>query len=747
MAKMADGTPLLSASTLRTLADKLYEKRKNAAREVEAVIRGLVAQQDHQRISSLLHLLVHDFALSPQSNHRKQGGLIGLAAATMGLGSDAAQHLEKIIPPVLNSFTDQDIRVRYYACEALYNIAKATRGDLVFFFNDIFDALCKLSADSEPSVQQAAHLLDHIVKDIVAQSDQFSIEEFIPLLRERMNVLNPFVRQFLVGWITVLDRETEIDMLGFLPDFLDGLFNMLSDSSHEIRQQADSALEEFLREIKDAPSVDYGKMAEILVQRAAAPDEFTRLTSFSWLNEFVKLSGEQLVPYYADILGALLPAISDNEERIRVVAKETNEELRSVKAEPAEGFDIGAVLVIARRELGSDWEATRLEALRWIALLLERHRTEVLSFLDDIFPALLSSLADTSDEVVCLVLEVQACIAGDAQHFHRLMVFLVHKFKIEQTLLEKRGTLALRRLCTLLDAERVYRELATIFEGEADLEFATIMVQALNLILLTAPELAEMRSLLKLSLLNPAGGDLFVSLSSSWCHSSIATVSLCLLAQAYQHASAVIQALGESDINVNLLVQVDKLVRLLETPTFAYLRLQLLEPGRYPSLLKTLYGLLMLLPQQSAAFKMLRTRLKTVPSQTFMHMQSSLASSQFPGLSAIRRSASAGGFSQRLSHIPSIQTSSTSEDSDRISDSTNGPLGINFAAQLKQFEYMQHQHHLYQSQNNPPRRTLTPPPAQNGHHPSNISDDMTDSMRRTRADSQVRMPQRTSWRS
>lgn len=46
--------------------------------------------------------------------------------------------------------------------------------------------------------------------------------------------------------------------------------------------------------------------------------------------------------------------------------------------------------------------------------------------------------------------------------------------------------------------------------------------------------------------------------------------------QAYHHASSVIQALGESDINVNLLVQVDKLVRLLETPTFAYLRLQVI---------------------------------------------------------------------------------------------------------------------------------------------------------------------------
>ena len=37
-----------------------------------------------------------------------------------------------------------------------------------------------------------------------------------------MNVLNPFVRQFLVGWITVLDSVPDIDMLGFLPDFLDG---------------------------------------------------------------------------------------------------------------------------------------------------------------------------------------------------------------------------------------------------------------------------------------------------------------------------------------------------------------------------------------------------------------------------------------------------------------------------------------------------------------------------------------------
>lgn len=38
------------------------------------------------------------------------------------------------------------------------------RGEFIFFFNDIFDALCKLSADSDANVQSAAHLLDRLVK-------------------------------------------------------------------------------------------------------------------------------------------------------------------------------------------------------------------------------------------------------------------------------------------------------------------------------------------------------------------------------------------------------------------------------------------------------------------------------------------------------------------------------------------------------------------------------------------------------
>ena len=47
-------------------------------------------------------------------------------------------------------------------------------------------------------------------------------------------------------------------MLVWLPTFLDGLFNMLSDVNRLIRNTADSALSDFLKELKLTTSVEFG---------------------------------------------------------------------------------------------------------------------------------------------------------------------------------------------------------------------------------------------------------------------------------------------------------------------------------------------------------------------------------------------------------------------------------------------------------------------------------------------------------
>jgi len=175
-----------------------------------------------------------------------------------------------------------------------------------------------------------------------------------------------------------------------------------------------------------------------------------------------------------------------------------------------------------------------------------------------------------------------------------------------------------RKFCVLLNAKSVYIRMADLLSrNDFSLEFISTMVQTLNLILLTAPELHELRSLLKTSF-QPTASDedrlVFVSLFNCWCHNPVATFSLCLLAQAYDVSFALIKKFTtDLEVTVGILMQVDKLVQLLESPIFVHLRLQLLdvEAPYHAPLLKACYGLLMLLPQ-SDAFRTLNERLATV---------------------------------------------------------------------------------------------------------------------------------------
>ncbi|GFR44340.1 hypothetical protein Agub_g5556, partial [Astrephomene gubernaculifera] len=194
------------------------------------------------------------------------------------------------------------------------------------------------------------------------------------------------------------------------------------------------------------------------------------------------------------------------------------------------------------------------------------------------------------------------------------------------SLLQRSGSSLVRRLCGHLGAGAVLTELSGILAAERDMGFAATMVSVLNLILLTGPELAELRNQLRRASQDPAGAQLFRVLYPSWATSAGALLSLCFVAQAYEHAVEVVGAFAELPFGAELLVQIDRLVALLETPCFTFLRLQLLEPRRHPALLRALYGLLMLLPQCNA-FRMLNTRLQAVPTLQLLQLDNGLGAS------------------------------------------------------------------------------------------------------------------------
>jgi len=86
----------------------------------------------------------------------------------------------------------------------------------------------------------------------------FSLQRFLPLLKERIYVVNPFTRTFLVSWITLLDSIPDLELVSFLPEFLGGLFKFLSDPNRDVHVATQGALERFLGEIKRISRIKKG---------------------------------------------------------------------------------------------------------------------------------------------------------------------------------------------------------------------------------------------------------------------------------------------------------------------------------------------------------------------------------------------------------------------------------------------------------------------------------------------------------
>lgn len=395
----------------------------------------------------------------------------------------------------------------------------------------------------------------------------------------------------------------------------------MSDGNREIKQAAENALADFLREIKEAEVLEFGPMVNILVNQCHSKERANRHMAVLWMTEFIALGGSHLQQHYSAIIGSLIHCISDAEPDIAAATKNANAGLMNLVKTTTEPFELKSIIQTLTTDLLSEYVTTRVTCLHWIYMLHEKDAVKMNVFIDDLLPALLKTISDTADEVVLINLQVLAHISLDKVQFNRVLNFLVQLFLVDRALLETRGALVVRKLCSLLDSSSIYMALANILNDKPDLEFTSLMVQTLNLILLTAPELAPLRRSLKQSF-QPSATELdrrtFNAIFHCWTHNAVATFSLCLLAQAYELSSLLILKFAEVDVTVGFLMQIDKLVQLLESPIFIQLRLHLLETESHShaDLLKSLYGLLMLLPQ-SQAYKTLSDRLTTVSS---LHM-------------------------------------------------------------------------------------------------------------------------------
>ena len=219
---------------LRRLGDRSLDKRKSGAAEVRSIVEVAIARSQWNVVRRIVEVLAVDFVTSRSVNNRK-GGLGGLTSAALALGkAHIHEHLDIFIPTILSCFSDADPRVRFFAVEAMYNVAKTAETDILEYIGLLFLGITRLVCDVDDEVRNAVTAFDDALIELVTTvQEDFDIDAFIPLLRDHLrSASNPLIRMLLVKWITTLDSVPGIDMLDYLPDIVEGLFAMLSGGSN-----------------------------------------------------------------------------------------------------------------------------------------------------------------------------------------------------------------------------------------------------------------------------------------------------------------------------------------------------------------------------------------------------------------------------------------------------------------------------------------------------------------------------------
>lgn len=150
-------------------------------------------------------------------------------------------------------------------------------------------------------MKNGAELLDRLVKDIVAESaasyvsvlqlsekedptelddaelpTAFSLARFIPLLKDRIHVIGPYTRNFLVSWLTLLDTVPDLELVSYLPEFLEGLIKFLGGPDRDVNVATQALLDRFLSEIKRITrlkkGIEEGRKGRQSRRRSAASD-------------------------------------------------------------------------------------------------------------------------------------------------------------------------------------------------------------------------------------------------------------------------------------------------------------------------------------------------------------------------------------------------------------------------------------------------------------------------------------------
>jgi vacuole morphology and inheritance protein 14 len=648
---------------LRIMADTLaIQASRKSLIEGKAEARAKAAQVITARTSQLfkdrttaeaVELLLRDVRgvdeqlLKSTAAVYRRGGLICLRAICAGIPLHPLSEtlVASLLDPVLRSMADADPIVRIAAVEACYFFVQQHGAEaLAVRFTDLFSALCITVGDRDKRVFLLAEEVSCALQETVSRGGSAVID--VPLFTSfvsstlgnytsssgtLLSDVTSAVPQWILSWLRFVMELPGCYFTASMTPLLRVLLAASVSDNANVFDVLRGFRQDVLRFFTNGSSADVCEAMNTLASCVhSTTSAHTRVFCLEWIGELVPLSvhNDVLQRYLPRALQAIVPQLGSKDGATHVAAVKANQEMQDALVSMDSGVtaSVAEVLLRSVMELLSSnvGEAAQLGVLEWLLVVHHLAPQSTEKALEAVLDGIVVLMDEAADNVAQRATEV-ACLLSLSDKGVDLA--RVVRLVLQRLLTHAQSGLLLSRFTTIVRKLHVFSRsqpeastsqvcvLVCFVEelaSEADLRLVSKVVLSLHAMLTTFPEFDDVRALLRRGLADATAANLFTALRRCWCYNTVALLSLALMCRHYIFTRRLCEHLGDVEMSIATYVQLDHLVQQLESPAFAFLRVTLLRPATCPALVQTLHVLLLLLPQSSPHYELLRRRLQPI---------------------------------------------------------------------------------------------------------------------------------------
>ena len=192
---------------------------------------------------------------------------------------------------------------------------------------------------------------------------------------------------------------------------------------------------------------------------------------------------------------------------------------------------------------------------------------------------------------------------------NNIIEILIKKLNDNPEMINSYGAFIIKELIKTIHIEFLYEEISNCLLNNSDIYFVMRMINLLNRFLIVEEEANEIRILISKFGNEGKNKKFFEKLFTLWSLNPFCTLILVLLSNSFELGYFLILHISEMKLKAEDYIELEQVVQIFESSIFNNVRIKLLNPNKCKYLIKTLYAILLLLPQ-GQAFDALSLRLR-----------------------------------------------------------------------------------------------------------------------------------------